>query len=117
MTLSNIASVNRRIVRDSISRSIHMGDNCLFDNNDRLIALCINKSRRALVGLQCKEVRLSIFKYCQSMIELDFSRKKDICFSPAAIFQFVGIEYCSRHSTITAAGNECWCNFARIDEA
>jgi len=29
----------------SISRSVHVGDNCLFDNNDRLIALCMNNSK------------------------------------------------------------------------
>lgn len=39
---------NTIAVVDSISRSVHVGDNCLFDNNDGLIALSTNN----LVGLQ-----------------------------------------------------------------
>ena len=45
MTLSTIVFPNIILVKDSISRSVHVGDNCLFDNNDRLIVLCTSNSK------------------------------------------------------------------------
>lgn len=69
-----------RIVKDSISRSIHMVDNCLFDNNDRLIALCTNNSRHScwIIIIIMKKNCTFLFHGCQPKTSRFFLLFRDI---------------------------------------